>query len=113
MSFRPKKLVATLRCFFGGEAVARDIFGNDAREQKLQEIICTAGFRATATHFESAERMTADDGAGAGPVDINIARLDLGFSAIDVRRTAREESGGEGVICAIRDVDCFIEIAYF
>lgn len=41
------------------------VFRYDTRDNKLQEIIRTAGFGAAATHFESAEWMTADDGASA------------------------------------------------
>ena len=57
--------------------------------------------------------MPAHHGASAGAVDINIARFNLRFRALDVRGTAREKSGGERVVRAVGNRDCFVEIAHF
>src|SRR5207237_8583897 len=64
-------------------------------------------------HFESAKTMAADDYAGSGAVEVNVARLDLSLSALDVRRAAREKSGRERVISTVCDFNRFIEIAHF
>ena len=87
--------------------MAHDVFGDDARDHELEQIIFAAGFGAAAAHFESAEGMTADDRAGAGAIDVNIAGDDLGFGALDVGRAAREKSGGERVVGVVRDRDGF------
>src|SRR5205823_8142543 len=55
--------------------------------------------------------MAANDGAGAGAVDVNIAGHHFGFDALDVRRTAREKPAGQCVIGFVRDADGFVEIA--
>ena len=90
---------------FRREAVAHDVFGDDARDQELEQIIAAAGFGAAAAHLESAERMPPDDRAGAAAVDVNVAGDQLGFDALDVRRAAREKSAGERVVGAVRDFD--------
>ena len=55
--------------------------------------------------------MAADDGAGAGAVDVNVARDQFRFDALDVGRTAGEESRGQRVVCVVRDSNGFIEVA--
>ena len=60
--------------------MAHDVFGHDARNDEIQKIIAAAGFGAAAGHLESAERMAADDGAGAGAIDVNIAGDDLALA---------------------------------
>src|SRR5207249_8383082 len=83
-----QKLVAIERRFFRREAVAGDIFGDDARNNEVQEIIFTAGLGTASGHFESAEGMASDNRAGAGAIDVNIAGDDLGLSSFDAGRTA-------------------------
>ena len=77
----------------------------------MQKIIFAAGLGAATAHLESAEWVPPDDRAGAGAIDVNIPGFDLRSGALDVGWTAREKSGGERVIGAVRDLDCFIEIA--
>ncbi len=103
---------AKLRRGVGGKAVAHDVLGDDAGNQELEQIIAAAGFGSAARHLESAEGMAADDGAGAGAIDVNVARDQLRFDALDVRGTAREKSRGQGVIGVVCDPDGFIEIAH-
>ncbi len=79
--------------------------------RKLQQVIAAAGFGSAAGHFESAERMPADDRAGAGAIDVNIAGFELRFHALDVCRTAREKSAGECVVRVVCDLDRVIEVA--
>ena len=71
--------------------MACDVFGHDARDEEVQQIICATGFGAAAAHFESAKGMTADDRAGARAVDVNVAGFQLRFDALDVGRAAREK----------------------
>jgi hypothetical protein len=82
------KWFAKLRRRVGGEPVAHDVFGDDARDEKLEQVIAAAGLGATAGHFEAAEGMAADDRAGAGTIDVNIARDQLRFDMLDVCRAA-------------------------
>src|SRR5438067_625312 len=44
---------------------------------------------------------------------INIPSDEFGFDPLDVSGTAREESGGEGVIGIVRNSDRIVEIARF
>src|SRR6478752_5373010 len=104
---------AVFGCGFGGETVAHDVFGDNARNEEVQQIIAAAGFGAAAAHLESTERMATDHRAGAGAIDINIPGYQLGFDPLDVSRTAREESCGERVIGVVSNSDCVIEIARF
>ena len=62
--------------------MTHDVFGDDARDEELQQVIAAAGFRSAARHLESAERMAANDRAGAGAIDVNIARDQLRFDAL-------------------------------
>src|SRR5215813_9610934 len=102
---RPEKFVAVFGRLFRSKSVTRDIFGNHARDEEIQQIIFTASLGAAAAHFESAKRMAADDRAGARSVDVNVARLQLRFDALDVGRAAREEATGQRVISAVRNFD--------
>jgi hypothetical protein len=68
---------AKFRRGIGGEAVAHDVFGDDARDEELKEVIAAAGFGSAAGHLEAAERMAPDNRAGAGTIDVNIARDQL------------------------------------
>ena len=74
---------------FGGETVAHDVFRDNTRDEEVEEVIVTTGFGAAATHFESAKGMTADHGAGAGAIDVNVPRNEFGFDPLDVGRTAK------------------------
>jgi hypothetical protein len=77
-----------LRRFFRGEAVTGDIFGYDARQQELQEIIGATGLRPAAAHFESAEGVTSNNRTGAGAINVNVAGDNFRLGAFDIRRTA-------------------------
>src|SRR4051794_262821 len=68
----------------GREAVAHDVFRHDPRDDELEEIIAASRFRPAAGHLESAKGMPADNGAGAGAIDVNVAGDQLGFHALDV-----------------------------
>src|SRR5207248_9828899 len=96
-----------------GKPVACDVFGHDARDEEVQQIIFATGFSAAAAHLESAEGMTADDCTGARAVDVNIAGFQLRLDALDVGRTAREKAARQRIISAVGDFDRFIEVAYF
>src|SRR6266508_3254908 len=105
----PEKFVTVFGRLFRSKPVACDVFGHDARDEEVQQIIFATGFSATAAHLESAERMTADDCAGARTVDVNVAGFQLRFYALDVGRAAREKAARQRVIGAVSDVDRFIE----
>src|SRR5438034_5176630 len=109
----PEKLVTVFGRFFRSKPMACDVFGHDARDQEVQQIIFTTGFSATAAHLESTEGMTADDCTGARAVDVNIAGFQLRFDALDVGWAAREKAGGQCVISTVGDFDRFIEVAHF
>ena len=68
--------------------MACDVFGHDARNEEVQQIIFSAGFGAAATHLESAKRMTANYRTGARAVDVHVAGFQLRFDALDVGRAA-------------------------
>ena len=87
--------------------MAHDILGNDARKQELKKIIAAASFRTAAAHLESTEWMTTDDCAGAGAIDIDIARHQFGLNTLDICRAPREKSGSKRVVCVVGDRDGF------
>jgi hypothetical protein len=64
--------------------VACDVFGYDARDEEIEQIIFATGFSAAAAHLKSTKGMTADDCAGAWPVDVDIAGFQLRFDAVDI-----------------------------
>ena len=72
--------------------MAHDVFGDDARDQELEQVIAAASFRSAARHLESTEGMAADNGAGAGAIDVNVARDQFRFHPLDVGWAAGEES---------------------
>src|SRR5256885_14876991 len=108
----PEKLVTVFGRFFRSKPMACDVFGHDARDQEVQQIIFTTGFSATAAHLESTEGMTADDCTGARAVDVNIAGFQLRLDELDVGRTAREKAARQRIISAVGDFDCFVEVAH-
>src|SRR6266705_1894428 len=112
LGWRPAKRSTKLRRGVWREAVAHDVFGDDAGNHELQQVIGAAGFRSAARHLESSERMPTDDGAGAGAIDVYVARDQLRFDAFDVGRTAGEKSPGQCVVGVVRNPDGFIEIAH-
>ena len=57
--------------------------------------------------------MTADYGAGAGAVNVNVSGANLRLGPFDVGRTAREKSGSQREFSAICDLERFGEIAHF
>src|SRR6184192_1263039 len=83
----PEKLVVVFGRFFRSKPMACDVFGHDARDEEVQQIIFATGFGSAAAHLESAEGMTADDCTGARAVDVNIAGFQLRLDALDVGRT--------------------------
>ena len=88
----PEKFVPVFGCLVRSKPVACDVFGHDAWDKEVQQIIFAAGFSTAAAHLESAKRMTADDRAGARAVDVNVAGFQLRFDALDVGRAAREKA---------------------
>jgi hypothetical protein len=86
---RPEKFGAAFRCGFGGKAMPHDIFRDNTRDEKVEQIIASAGLGAAAAHFESAKRMTADDSAGARAIHVNIPGHKLGLYTFNVGGTAR------------------------
>ncbi len=110
---RQEKFVAIFRRLFGREAVACGVFGHQARDEKIQEIIFATGLGAAAADFESAKGMAPDNRAGARAIDVNVSRFQSGFDALDIGRAAREKSAGQRVIGAVRYFEGFIEIAHF
>src|SRR4029077_4241087 len=103
----PEKFVTVFGRFFRSNVMASDVFGHDAWDEEVQQIIFATGFSAAAAHFESAEGMTADDCTGARAVDVNIAGFQLRFDALDVGWAAREKAAGQRVISAVGDFDRF------
>src|SRR5207253_10217233 len=90
-----------------------DVFGDDARDKEVQQVVTIAGFGSTAAHLESAKRMAANHGASAGAIDVNVSSHELGLHPFDVSRTAREKSGGERVIGIVRNPYRVVQIARF
>src|SRR4029453_2393252 len=56
--------------------------------------------------------MTANDGAGARAVNVNVAGFQLRFDAIDVGWAAREKATGQRIIGAVGDLDRFVEVTH-
>src|SRR5437762_7250548 len=57
--------------------------------------------------------MAPDNRSCARTIDVNVARLNLGFGAINIGRAAGEKSGRERVIGTVRNIEGFIEVAHF
>ena len=89
-----EKFVTVFGRLFRSKPVAGDVFGHDARDEEVQQIIFATGFSPAAAHLESAEGMTADDCTGARAIDVNIAGFQLRLDAFDVGRAAREKAAG-------------------
>src|SRR3954468_1388208 len=92
--FWPEKFVAILGRLFWSEPVTACVFGHYARNQEMQKIIFTSGFRTAAAHFESSKRMAADHRARARAVDVKVAGFQTGFHPLNVIGAAREKATG-------------------
>ena len=93
--------------------MAARVFGHYARHEKVQKIISATGLGTAAAHFESAKGVAADDRARARAIDVNVARFQSGFDALDIIGAAREKPARQGVVRSIRDFERLIEIPYF
>src|SRR5438270_40169 len=89
----------------GREALAPRVLADRAGLEELQQVVGPTGLRADARHAEAAEGLTADDGAGDGSVDVDVAgpQLDLGLA--DVMRRTRVDAGGQRVLGVVGDGD--------
>src|SRR5687768_1193044 len=79
------------------KAVADGVLGDGAGKDELQQVVAAAGFAANTGHLEAAEGLPADEGAGDGPVEIEIAGEKLPPHAVERCRTARVDAAGERV----------------
>src|SRR2546429_6935609 len=66
----PEKFVTVFGRLFRSKPVAGDVFGHDARDEEVQQIIFATRLSAAAPHLESAERGTAGDCTGARAGDV-------------------------------------------
>ena len=77
------------------------MFGDGAGEDELEEVVAGAGFAADAGHFEAAEGLAIDEGAGDGAVKIEVADEKFAAGAIEGRGAAAVDAAGEGVVGAV------------
>src|SRR5207253_9832515 len=110
---RPEKFGAVFGRGFWSEAVAHDVFGDDAWDEEAEQVIATASFRSAAEHFKSAKRMPADHRPGARAIAINIHSYYLIFETVDISSTTRDKPTGEVVICVIGNFETLVQIASF
>src|SRR5205085_6719425 len=67
------------------------------RLQEQQQVVASAGLRVGAAHVEAAERVRADDRAGALAVDVQVADEELALRALDLLRVLRVHRAGQPV----------------
>ena len=84
---------ANIRC----KATTQRIFCNGNPIGELLQVMRAARFATQTTHFETAEGVALDDGAGAASVDVKITHLEVLTSLSDPSGGAGEETGSEGV----------------
>src|SRR6266446_4066335 len=77
---------------FWGEASAQAILRYHARHKEVLQILASPRFGAAAGHFEAAEGLAFDEGAGDGAVEVEIAADHLGLHAFEVRRSEEHTS---------------------
>ena len=93
--------------------MATRVFGNYARHEKVQKIIFATSLGAAAAHLKSTKGVAADDGARAGPVNVNVASFQSRLDALNVIGAAREKAARQRVVGSIRDLDRLVEIPRF
>src|SRR5215467_3286129 len=71
--------------------------------QKQAEVVAAAGLRIGAGHVEAAERLYADQRAGAFAVHIQIADEELVLGAADLVRVVAEDRAGEAELRIVGD----------
>ena len=82
-----------------------------AGQQELEQVVGAAGLGADARELEAAERLAVDQGPGDRPVDVEVADAELALDPLDVRRAARVEAAGQGVLRAVGDSQGVVEVA--
>src|SRR5271165_1991312 len=95
---------------FRREATPHRVLRYDAWKHAIEEIIYSAGFRTSAGHLESAERVTTDDCTGNRPVDVEVSDQKRRTHSSDVLRAARVKAASERKWRIIGDVDSLIQI---
>jgi hypothetical protein len=77
-----------------GKPSAQGVFCHDPWEGEIEQVIAATGFGASALHMKTTERMTANDGASNGSIDVQVAHLETAPDFGDVVRATRIESAG-------------------
>src|ERR1043166_3095830 len=83
------------------------------RLQEEAEVIAAARFRVGARHVEAAERMDADQRAGALAVQIQIADEELLTGALELLLVVGEDGAGEAELRVVRDPQRVFEVLRF
>src|SRR5947209_2051853 len=73
------------------------------RLQEEPEVVAAARLRIRPRHVEAAERMRADERAGALAVDVEVADEELVLGAADLLLIIGEYGAGEAVLRVVRD----------
>src|SRR5438067_1625207 len=107
----PQKFVPVTSGLFRSEPVPHDVLGNDARYDKVQQIIFTTGLSAAAAHLEATKWMSPNHCARAGAIDVHISSYDFCFCAFDIRRTTRENARSQSVVGAVSHGNRFSQVA--
>lgn len=68
-----------------------------------------AGFGIGPGHIEAAERVDAYQGAGAFPVQIQVADMEVAPGLLQVRAIVRDHRAGQPVVGIVGELDRFIE----
>lgn len=74
------------------------------------EVVWATGFGAYAGHAEAAEGLAADECAGAGSVDVEVADSEVFFGLVDVCGFAGEDAAGEFVFVVVGESHRFVEV---
>src|SRR5712692_4163863 len=85
-------------------------FGDGLGLQEEQQIIAPAGLRVCSGHIETAEGVSADHGAGALAIEVEIADVERVGGLFELFRVARIDRASEAELGVIGDLERVVKI---
>src|SRR5712671_465583 len=77
------------------------ILCNDPRHEKVLQILTATCFGAATGHFETAKRLTLDNGAGDRAIKVEVAADQLGLCPLQINGAARITTAREGELAIV------------
>ena len=94
----------------GCESTTHGVLAHDPWNNELSQIVPSTGLGSDPRHAESAKGLTADQGACAVSVDVQVSDSELPTGTLNVGGHPTEDATGQLVLGLVGDLDRFVQI---